>query len=122
MSESKSPLKRLGFKRTNTAGERAPQTTTTELNDLNAPGPSFSNLAAEYAGDGKHGDIETVPEITEVEANRKLSTFRSEHYFDPNMPDAAFEAVNDVTEAHDQVGEAKLVTALIEDSPYPEVW
>lgn len=122
MSGPKStPLKRFGFKRTNTSGEPVPHTTETELSDLDAPGPSFSNLAAEFAGDGKHGHVESIPEISEVEANRRLSAFRSDHYFDPNMPDAAFEAVNDVTRDHDQKGEAKLVGELIEDSPYPEV-
>lgn len=88
MSDSKSPLKRLGFKRTNTSGEPAPQITNTELTDLNNAGePSFSKLGAEYAGDElAHGQPQEVRDISEVEANRKLSVFRQEHQFDPNMP------------------------------------
>ena len=122
MSEMKSPFKRFGFKRTNISDAPAPHTTTTELTDLNNAGePSFSHLAAEYAGDVSHGQPEEIRNLSEVEANRKLSVFRQEHQFDPNMPEAAFNAINDATQAHDRQGEAKLVGALVDDSPYPEV-
>lgn len=133
---SKNPLKRFGFKRTNTAGEIPTNEnngkvvsipTETELTDMNYDDDgvprqaSVSKIADEYAGRDQtdHGDA--VRNISEVEANRKLNTFRKEHHFDPNLPDSAFDAINDVTRTHDQKGEAVLVDELVEDSPYPEV-
>lgn len=120
MPDSKSPLKRFGFKRTNTSGEPAPHTTTTELGDLNVDQATSSKLAAEYAGD-VHDHPDVVQDISEVEANRKLSVIQQDFFGDPNMPDAAFDAVNQATQAHDRKSEAVLVGELIDDSPYPEV-
>ncbi|EME50295.1 hypothetical protein DOTSEDRAFT_68981 [Dothistroma septosporum NZE10] len=118
----KSPLKRLGFKRTNTSGEPSSSVTETELDDISGEEPAVvSKIAAEFAGDVKHDYSTKVADISEVEANRRLSAFRDEHNMDPNLPDAAFDAINDATREHDLKGEAALVSELVEDSPYPEV-
>jgi hypothetical protein len=116
---SKNPLKRLGFKRQNTSD--GPVQTITELEDVNGSEPSVSKIAAEFAGDLKPTHSNAIRDLSETEANRRLSVFRDDHSFDPNLPDAAFEAINNATRAHDQKGEAILVDELVEDSPYPEV-
>lgn len=127
MSSSKNPLKRFGFKRTNTDGGPQAHTTETELTDINSNGEpsdrnaSISKIAEEFNGDMKKDHAAAVQNISEVEANRKLKTFRAEHNFDPNMPDAAFDAINNAVATHDQKGEAILVDELMNDSPYPEV-
>lgn len=129
-SSSKNPLKRLGFKRQNTGD--GPIETTTELNEFDrddlgegpsgAGQPAVSKIDAEFAGQvGKSSHQNAIRDLSETEANRRLSAFRAEHSFDPNLPDSAFDAIGDVTRAHDQKGEAILVDELIEDSPYPEV-
>lgn len=134
-SSSSNPLKRFGFKRTNTAGEVPTTTdyngkvtsvpTATELTDMDESGApraaSVSKIAGEFNGQVKtdHGDA--VHNISEIEANRRLNKFRADHTWDPNMPDSAWDAINDVTANHDQKGEAILVDELVEDSPYPEV-
>ncbi|KAF2717769.1 oligopeptide transporter [Polychaeton citri CBS 116435] len=107
-SDPKIALKRLGFKRTNTSGEPVP--TVTE-------GEDRSGFAAEVKTDA----TQTVTDLSEVEANRRLNMFRDEHHFDPNMPDAAFDVIDSATREHDQKSEAVLVGELVEDSPYPEV-
>lgn len=115
------PLKRLGFKRTNTSGDQ-PSTTTTELTDWNDEGPSMSKLDAEFAGDvQKHDHSQTVRNLSEVEANERLRKFREDHRFDPNLPDVAEGAIQDATRKHSLKDEALLVDELVEDSPYPEV-
>lgn len=132
-SSSKNPLKRFGFKRTNTEGQ-VPTTsdygndkmggvqTETELTDMDGGRTgSVSKVADEFAGDVAANHDDAVRNISEVEANRRLKNFRKEHHWDPNMPDSAFDAINDVTDAHDQKGEAILVDELMDDSPYPEV-
>ena len=118
-SSSKNPLKRLGFKRNNTLDE--PVQTVTELEDSNGGDPAVSKIAAEFAGDLKQTHSNAIRDLSETEANRRLSAFRAEHSFDPNLPDAAYEAIDNATHAHDQKGEAILVDELVEDSPYPEV-
>ncbi|KAI5359116.1 putative oligopeptide transporter, OPT superfamily [Septoria linicola] len=127
-SSSKNPLKRFAFRRTNTndGPYQTPELNdktgaTTELTDLGTAEPAVSKIAAAFGGEvkGDHGDA--IRNLSEVEANRKLSTFAAEHHFDPNLPDAAFDAIKDVTQTHDQKGEAVLVDELVEDSPYPEV-
>ncbi|CAK1366136.1 Sexual differentiation process protein isp4 [Cercospora beticola] len=127
-SSSKNPLKRLGFKRTNTndgsiQGVEVNGKTgaSTEMTDLGTGEPVVSKIAAEYAGDVKHDHSDAVRNMSEVEANRTLRSFAAEHSFDPNLPDTAFEAIKDVTRAHDQKGEAVLVDEFVNDSPYPEV-
>lgn len=124
-SSSKNPLKRFGFKRTNTSDAIATEgkvvhATTTELGVLDGSGIP-SKIANEFAGRDKADHSDAVNDLSEVEANRRLSMFREEHNWDPNMPDGAFDAVNDAVRAHDQKGEAILVDELINDSPYPEV-
>lgn len=133
-SSSSNPLKRFGFKRTNTAGE-VPTTdyngkvtsvpTATELTDMDDNGvpraASVSKIAGEFNGQVKTDHADAVHNISEVEANRRLNKFRVDHTWDPNMPDSAWDAINDVTANHDQKGEAILVDELVEDSPYPEV-
>lgn len=116
MSESKT-FKRFGFKRTNTSG--SPINTVTEIQD--GEPAVISKIANEFAGETKHNAEEAVRNMSEVEANRRLNFFRNDHQFDPNMPDAAFDAIDDATRVHDHKGEAALVGELVEDSPYPEV-
>ena len=114
---SKSFGKRLGFKRSNT--DREPVTVT-----------EFTNEGGERAGSSGfvagHGDVnpmieEVVRDISETESNHRLSAFRRDHKWDPNMPDEAIDMVDAVTDAHDHKGEAQLVGEVIENSPYPEV-
>lgn len=116
---SKNLLQRFGFKRQPTSD--APGQTVTESEDLNGSEPSVSKIAAEFAGDIKQTHSSAIRDLSETEANRRLSLFRDDHSFDPNLPDSAFEAIDDATRAHDQKGEAILVDELVEDSPYPEV-
>lgn len=116
----KDTLRRMGFKRTNTS-EDPVTATTTELNDFNDGEPSSSKLGAEYAGDVKHDHSETVRNLSEVEANRRLRMFRADHKFDPNLPDSAEGAIEDAVRSHSLKDEAALVDELVEDSPYPEV-
>lgn len=108
---SKAFGKRLGFKRTNTNQEPV---TVTELSDFDTHG--------EASGTSPGDDFDGVPrEISEVEANHKLKTFKQDHKWDPNMPDDAFDKVDAVTAIHDAKGEAEVVGEVIENSPYPEV-
>ena len=118
----KNPLKRLGFKRTNTGD--VPTTTTTELSEFESNGESSNvgrKLSAEFAGNVKHDHSTTAKDITEAEANRKLRAFRADHHFDPNLPDVAVGIVEDATRRHSLKDEAALVDELVEESPYPEV-
>lgn len=123
MPDFKSPLKRFGFKRSNATGDPATNTTINNgISDSDSgDAPVVDRLAPEFAGDVKHDHSEDIFDISEVEANRRLSMFNKEHFYDPNMPDTAFEAVDEATQAHDQKGEKLLVGELIDDSPYPEV-
>ena len=93
----------------------------TELDDLGEGEPSVtSKIAEEFAGKIHKGShAAAVNDISEAEANRRLSAFRAEHSLDPNLPSTALEAIEDATRAHDQKGEAVLVDELVEDSPYP---
>jgi len=108
---SKAFGKRFGFKRTSTIQEPV---TVTELSDFENHG--------EASGTTPGDDFDGVPrEISEAEANRKLSTFKQDHKWDPNLPDEAHDKVYAVTAAHDAKGEAETVGEVIENSPYPEV-
>lgn len=123
-SSSKNPLKRMGFKRTNTSEAGVVETTreVTELDELGEEPAVVSKIADEFGGNVHKGSHATaVKDISEAEANRRLSAFRAEHSLDPNLPATALEAIEDATRAHDQKGEAVLVDELVEDSPYPEV-
>lgn len=113
---SRNTLKRFGFKRSNTTGESVQTHTqsTIPVEELTA------DIAAEFATNPKQILIEET-DISEVEANHRLNQFRNEHNFDPNLPDAAFDAINNATSAHDVKTEAILVDQLVDDSPYPEV-
>lgn len=111
--------KRFGFGRSNTSGE----VVKTELPNIDYEVKETrrgSTIVGGY-GDGNEIIQDEVRKMSEVEANRRLSTFRREHNFDPNLPDAAFEAIDEATEAHDHKGEAELVGEIVENSPYPEV-
>ncbi|WPH02280.1 Hypothetical protein R9X50_00513600 [Acrodontium crateriforme] len=132
-SSSKNPLKRLGFKRTTTNDDLSKTAgATTEVNEVDQPtelreldetgrAASVSKIADTFGGHVHRIGAEDHQDISEAEANRKLKRFRADHAFDPNLPDSAWDAVNDVTREHDAKGEAILVDELIEDSPYPEV-
>lgn len=99
---SKGFAKRLGFKRSNT--DKDPVTVSEHASE------SHGETSSNSTGD-----------ISEAEANRRLSAFRRDHQWDPNLPDEAIEMVDAVTAAHDQKGESQLVGDIIENSPYPEV-
>jgi hypothetical protein len=119
MSSSRSPFKRFTFKRSNTA-----QTTGTGgSSDQSAELTEYpvSKIAAEFGGELHHEPTDAVRGISEVEANSQLNKFRKEHRLDPNLPDVALDAIDDVTGHHDHKGEAVLAEELINDSPYPEV-
>jgi hypothetical protein len=103
--------KRMRFKRTNTDKAQEP-VTVTELSD-----------SGETAG---HGDIkpvidDVVCDINETETNLRLTDFRRNHKWDPNIPDEALEMVDAVIDAHDHKGEMLVNAEVMEDSPYPEV-
>lgn len=99
--------KRFGFARTNTSGEPA---SNTKLSDLG----TYDVKGGMHVRDGEEIAENVVGQITEVEANRKLALFRREHHYDPNMPDEAFEAIDETTAGHDAKGEAQLVGDIIE--------
>lgn len=118
------PLKRLGFKRTNTTDAqvvdgKVANTSATEWTDRGDA--DASKIAQEFAKEPKHDHSDTSRNLSEVEANLRLNKFREEHNFDPNLPDSAFDAIKDVTQTHNLDGEAVLVDELLNDSPYPEV-
>ncbi|KXS97602.1 hypothetical protein AC578_5748 [Pseudocercospora eumusae] len=122
MAGEKGGMKRFGFKRTTTSDHI--NTTTTELSDLGEGSSAAavdSKLDAAFSGHKKSDHTEAIQNLSEVEANRRLSTFKEEHYFDPNLPDIALDAIKDATQQHDRKGEAILVDEMINDSPYPEV-
>lgn len=114
---SNSLLKKVRFKQTDTSAEPTPVAIPTTYVDDSAV---VTKIAAEYAGEVKHDYTEQLNNLSEVEANRRLNKFRQEHSFDPNLPEAAFEAIDSATGLHDHKGEAALVGELVEDSPYPE--
>ena len=105
---SSSFSQRFGFKRSATSD-------VTQLGDISSSsnGVGFS--------DGNKIIEADIRKLSEVEANRRLSTFRAEHTFDPNLPESAFDAIDEATGEHDAKGEAELVGELVENSPYPEV-
>ncbi|KAG9600684.1 small oligopeptide transporter-like protein, partial [Aureobasidium melanogenum] len=112
--------KRFGFKRSNT-NQDEPIT----INEITGRDGQNKNAGSSKLGP-EHGVPEEilegdVRELTEVEANHALKSFRKDHMWDPNMEDEAIEMVDAVTGAHDAKGEAQLVGAMIENSPYPEV-
>ncbi|KAG9523651.1 small oligopeptide transporter-like protein, partial [Aureobasidium melanogenum] len=112
--------KRFGFKRSNT-NQDEPIT----INEVTGRDGQNKNAGSSKLGP-EHGVPEEilegdVRELTEVEANHALKSFRKDHMWDPNMEDEAIEMVDAVTDAHDPKGEAQLVGAMIENSPYPEV-
>lgn len=81
-----------------------------------------AQIPAETLGlDEKDPTYGAVRDISETEANRKLSMFHSDHKWDPNMSNDAFEVIDEVTGTRDVKAEAHLVGDMIENSPYPEV-
>lgn len=111
----------MGFKRTHT--DQEPVT-------VSHVAPKGSGEASHEAENSNivagHGDAnpvidEVVRDISEAEANHRLTAFRQDHKWDPNMPDDAMEMVDMATDAHDRKIEAELVGEVIENSPYPEV-
>lgn len=94
-------LKRFRFARTDTSNE--PVTTASD---------SGSGSKDEIPVDEKDGAISSARNLSEVEANRKLSLFEITHRWDPNLDN---EDLNDVD------AETELVGQVDENSPYPEV-
>lgn len=119
--------KRFGFARSNTSGE--PSGGITELTDVGDVKGGMStdvksmDVGADASGfnDGDAIIANDVRRISEVEAHTRLRKFRREHQFDPNLPDDAFDEIDETTTAHNAKGEAELVGELVENSPYPEV-
>jgi len=60
-------------------------------------------------------------EVTEAEANRRLSLFKKTNRFDPNMEKEDLERIDELMEDHNVVGEVRAIDELMENSPYPEV-
>jgi hypothetical protein len=109
--------KRFGFQRSNTSGEPSGPSAQTELSDYSKGGVEVgTNLV-----DGEQVIDNTVNKISQEEAAQRLKAFRREHHFDPNLPDEAFDAIDENLDAGDAKGEAQLVGEIIENSPYPEV-
>lgn len=108
--------KRFPFRRANTSTDAIPvEEIPSEKSDEAPSSPSEAVLRAD------DGAPDPARNLSEVEANRRLSTFRKEHHYDPNLPNSAFDAVDEATEARNHKGEADLVGDLVENSPYPEV-
>lgn len=57
----------------------------------------------------------------EAQANEKLQSIRDKHRWDPNFEEDLDEKLEHATQAHDVNGEIRLVSELVENSPYPEV-
>lgn len=109
--------KRLGFARTKTDDQLPRQhDDNIELGEPSAPIPTES-----LDMDSKDPVYQEVRDISESEANRKLSMFHANHRWDPNLSDDAFEVIDEATNSHDVKAEAQLVGEMIENSPYPEV-
>ena len=111
--------KRFGFARTNT-DDRLP-TSSGNNDSIEMDAPSTPIPAEELGLDEKDPAYAEVRDISETEANRKLSIFHANHRWDPNMSNDAFEVIDEVTNTRDVKAEAQLVGDMIENSPYPEV-
>lgn len=121
MSNEKGYKKRFTFRRTNTNNDPVSVNELPNLDRKDGASPDLHSPMVAGFGDATGVVSDVVRRISEVEANRRLSAFRKDHSYDPNLPDSAFEAVDEATEAHDHKGEADLVGDLVENSPYPEV-
>jgi len=114
--------KRFGFTRSNTSGEPSGVTELTEVGDVKGGmSTDVKSMEAATFNDGDAIIANDVRRISEVEAHSRLRNFRREHQFDPNLPDDAFDEIDETTMAHNAKGEAELVGELVENSPYPEV-
>ena len=57
----------------------------------------------------------------EAQVNQKLQSIRDKHRWDPNFEEELDAELEYATQAHDANGEIRLVSELVENSPYPEV-
>jgi len=114
--------KRFGFTRSNTSGEPSGVTELTDVGDAKGDmSADVKSIPGTVLNDGDAIIASDVRGISEVEAHSRLRKFRREHQFDPNLPDDAFDEIDETTGAHNAKGEAELVGELVENSPYPEV-
>lgn len=60
-------------------------------------------------------------EITESQANRRLSLFKKTNRFDPNMEKDDLERIDELMDEHNTVGEVQAIEDYLGNSPYPEV-
>ena len=124
MPSDKSFSKRLGFKRTNTTGDPVTVTELSAFQNELAPQPEAGPVGrSSSVVDGNAMIAEEVGQMSAGDAKNRLKNFRRQNQWDPNMPDSAFDAIDEATEGNDQKGGggAKLVGEVIENSPYPEV-
>lgn len=113
--------KRFGFTRANTSGEPSGVTELTDVKGGMSTDVKSMDSDVNAFNDGDAIIASDVRRISEVEAHSRLRKFRQEHQFDPNLPDDAFDEIDETTMAHNAKGEAELVGELVENSPYPEV-
>lgn len=84
-------------------------------------------LSPQDSSSGSHTPVEkdtgksTARDVSEPEANRKLSVFEQAHRWDPNLGDDALDDIDDAVHHRDPAAEGKLVGEIFENSPYPEV-
>lgn len=57
----------------------------------------------------------------EAEANAQLRKIKSKHEWDPNLPDELDEGIDEAIDGHNINSELRLVSEIVENSPYPEV-
>jgi len=58
-------------------------------------------------------------EVTESQANHRLSLFKKTNRFDPNMEKEDLEKIDEAMEDHNVVGEVQIIDEYLENSPYP---
>lgn len=92
-----------------------------ELDHVNGSGESSDS---KRAIDDKGIGLTTAVSVQEEEAvQRRLSLFKQENAWDPNLPNPndTFADIDDTIHDHNVEGEHVLVDRLLENSPYPEV-
>jgi len=73
--------------------------------------------------DKELGQTTSVSVGEDLAMQRRLSTFKAENRWDPNLedPNDTFADIDDTLHDHNVEGEHALVDRLLENSPYPEV-
>jgi hypothetical protein len=92
-----------------------------DLLDAISESPQISSSGSTEPADNIEKDGGRSTALDVEEANRKLKTFERAHRWDPNLDDDQLEEIDDAVNAHDPRAEGKLISEVLENSPYPEV-